>query len=699
MRVFVVTIFLSAFLLFQVQPIIARYILPWFGGTPAVWTTCMLFFQLSLLAGYAYAHGLVVRWRDQPRWQAGIHLALIAVSLLFLPITPDQALTTSSASDPTLGIVLLLLRTVGLPFLVISASGPLMQHWFATSYPGKSPYRLYAVSNLGSLLALISYPFLIEPVLGLRLQTQVWSGTYIIYGVLAVFCARQILRASPSDQIPHLNEPKPSLVSVPIGDRVLWGIFATLGSVLLLSVTNKMTQDIAVVPFLWILPLALYLLSFIICFDHDRWYRRDIWIPLAVICVGSLVYLLNQDFNDNEPHIILQIVIYVSAMFTCCMICHGEMVRLKPAPQFLTSFYLIISLGGAMGGLLVSQVSPRIFSGYWELHASLLAIAVIVTCLLGNELFRKSSLSRVKKSALVITWVPLIFSMIFFLDNHIQDETNATLVSKRGFCGVLRVYESNVGKPGHRRDLYHGRIKHGQQFVATEETRAELSAYYMANSGVAILSHFHPKHLPFSLEPMKIGVVGLGIGTLATLGKEGDTVKFYEINPDVESLARSHFYYLSDSRAETSVALRDASTSLETELATSGSQGFDILVIDAFSGDSIPLHLLTVEAFQLYLKHLNSGGALAIHITNIHLDLSDPVRTVANELNLHAIWIERDAVDPGEYYSSWILLSPTAETLDLIASTGLSTAWEKETPRPILWSDDYSNLFRVIKWD
>jgi hypothetical protein len=289
--------------------------------------------------------------------------------------------------------------------------------------------------------------------------------------------------------------------------------------------------------------------------------------------------------------------------------------------------------------------------------------------------------------------------MLFSLDNHIQDEINSSLVSKRGFYGVLRVYESNVNSSHHRRDLYHGRIKHGQQFIATEETRAEPSTYFMANSGAGTLSHFHPKHLPFSLEPMKIGVVGLGIGTLATLGKQEDTVRFYEINPDVETLARSHFYYLSDSPAEISVVLGDARSALENELATTGSQGFDILVIDAFSGDSIPLHLLTIEAFQLYLMHLNSGGALAIHVTNIHLDLRDPIRTVAKALNLHALWIEREAIDPGEYYSSWILLSPTTETLDLISSTGLSTAWEKEEPRPILWSDDYSNLFRVIKWD
>ena len=699
MRVFVVTIFLSAFLLFQVQPIIARYILPWFGGTPAVWTTCMLFFQLSLLAGYAYAHGLVVCWRNQPRWQAGVHLALIAVSLLFLPITPDQALKTNSASDPTLGIVLLLLRTVGLPFLVISASGPLMQHWFATSYPGKSPYRLYAVSNLGSLLALISYPFLIEPVFGLRLQTQVWSGTYVIYGVLALLCARQVLRPSPSRPIPNLEESNPSSDSVPIGDRILWGTFATLGSVLLLSVTNKMTQDIAVVPFLWILPLALYLLSFIISFDHDRWYRRDIWVPLAVICVGGLVYLLNQDFISNEPHIVLQIVIYVSAMFTCCMICHGEMVRLRPAPQFLTSFYLIISLGGAMGGLLVSQVSPRIFPGYWELHAGLLAIAGIVSFQLAKDLYRNHSVSRLTKSVIIAVWFPMIASMVFFLNTHIRDEINSSLVAKRGFYGVLRVYEGDVNTLEHRRSLYHGRIKHGQQFVATEKTRAEPSTYFMANSGVGVLSRFHPKHLPPSLEPMKIGVVGLGIGTLATLGKKDDSVKFYEINPDIESLARSHFYYLNESTAETSVVLGDARTSLESELSTTGSQNFDILIIDAFSGDSIPLHLLTVEAFQLYLEHLNSGGALAVHITNLHLDLSDPIRTMAKELNLNAIWVECDAIDPGEYYSSWILLSPTSETLDHIASTGLSTVWQNETPRPILWTDDYSNLFRVIRWD
>ena len=361
MLAFVIAIFLSAFLLFQVQPIIARYILPWYGGSPAVWTTCMLFFQVGLLAGYSYAHLLVSRFRNRPGWQVGIHVGLLALSIVVLPITPDESLRPTDAGvSPISGILKLLFFTVGLPYVVIAASGPLLQHWFGALAKGGSPYRLYAVSNCGSLLGLLTYPLVFEPTLGLSQQTRLWSGGYGVYLLLAGVCAWSFIRARRAPVaavVPESSEPEIPKAGSGL-DRVLWVVLAACGSLLLLATTNLMCQDVAVVPFLWVLPLSLYLLTFIIAFDHARWYFRPFWIPLAVLSIGALAMILNWDFDGPDVHIVLQIGICALAMFSACMICHGEMVRLKPDPYYLTSFYLAVSLGGAVGGLFVSLIAP-----------------------------------------------------------------------------------------------------------------------------------------------------------------------------------------------------------------------------------------------------------------------------------------------------------------------------------------------------
>ena len=380
MPAFILAIFLSAFLLFQVQPIIARYILPWYGGSPAVWTTCMLCFQVGLLGGYAYAHALVTFLRKRRTLQVGIHVVLVGLSMLMLPITPDADLKPVGDESPMLGIIWLLASTVGLPYIVVSASGPLLQHWFSEASGGKSPYRLYAVSNLGSLLGLLSYPFLFEPAFALSLQTWIWTGGYAVYGFLAVLCACLFVNLSrerdkATDPVAAVATASP--VKTTILDRVLWVALPAVGSALLLATTSQMTQDVAVVPFLWVLPLGLYLITFIISFDHARWYNRAVWIPGTMIFVGALLYLLNQDYGEVEMLLALQIGIYVMAMFCSVMVCHGEVVRLKPDPTKLTGFYLAISLGGAVGGGFVSLAAPRLFDGYWELHLGLLALAFL----------------------------------------------------------------------------------------------------------------------------------------------------------------------------------------------------------------------------------------------------------------------------------------------------------------------------------
>jgi hypothetical protein len=654
----------------------------------------MLFFQVGLLVGYTYAHLLVSRFRDQPTWQAGIHLGLLAISIALLPITPADSLRpTGGEISPMLGILRLLICSVGLPYIVVSASGPLLQHWFAESAKGISPYRLYAVSNAGSLLGLLTYPIFFEPTFGLARQTGLWSIAYVVYAMLAGVCAWRFIKvpAAVSESAAHEVAPaaRPSC-----GDGVLWVALAACGSLLLLATTSQMCQDVAVVPFLWVLPLSLYLLTFIIAFDHARWYSRLVWISLVLLSISALVIILSFDFGDNQPHMSIQIGIYALSMFAACMVCHGEMVRLKPHPRYLTSFYLAVSLGGALGGVFVSLIAPQIFSGYWELHVGLVAFMVLA----GFCLFRNWRRSHLVATG-AIAWAAAILVMAHFLRQPVSN--NCYIEAVRGFYGVLQVYESGAGTQNHSRSLYNGRIKHGGQFLR-DPFRAHPYSYYAAKSGPGLLFRYHPKRqkdLPATA--IKIGVVGLGVGTLAAYAKPGDSVRIYEINPQVEELARSQFSYLADCKGELSVVLGDARIILEQELAVGDKQQFDVFFLDAFSGDSIPIHLLTREAFALYFSHLNPDGVLVVHITNSHLDLGDPVRILARELGKEVLQIERNPRQSEwvEHYSRWVLIGDNRKLFDAIEAGGWRTAWEAEPTLKRAWTDDYSNLLEVIDWE
>jgi len=702
MPAFILAIFLSAFLLFQVQPIIARYILPWYGGSPAVWTTCMLFFQVGLLAGYAYAHCLVSRFRGKPRWQAGIHLLIIAISLALLPITPPESLKpTGAESGPVSGILLLLSVTVGLPYIVIAASGPLLQHWFATLESGKSPYRLYAISNLGSLLGLLTYPVLFAPHLRLGQQTNLWSAGYGIYALLAGLCAWKLLRCKRSIASPLQPDFRTSSAApAPWNDRIAWVAFAACGSLILLATTNQMCQDVAVVPFLWVLPLSLYLITFIIAFDHARWYYRPFWISFAALSIAAVTYLINQDYSTTELHLAIQIGIYACTVFSTCMVCHGEMVRLKPDSQYLTGFYLAVSLGGALGGAFVSLVAPRIFNGYWEFHLGLVTVVILVGAAVLRD-FKHSPTGSYAPRHLAggFIWIAGLISMGFFLMNHRIDVMSQSIRSTRSFYGVLHVYEDYVGTPNHFRVLYHGRINHGSQYLS-DEYRHSPGGYYTALSGPGVLFTNHPhRNAPDTRRPIDFGVIGLGVGTLASYAHQGDTVRFYEINPQIEDIARADFTFLSDCEGDETVVLGDARITLEQELTSGHGKQFDILFVDAFSGDSIPIHLLTREAFDVYFQHLRKDGVLAVHITNLHLDLSDTVRTLAREFGLKNIQIEHDPASEWANYSRWIMITRNQQVLDNIAKAGRVTPWQSEVFREILWTDDYCNLFSVIDWD
>ncbi|HEX2099328.1 MAG TPA: hypothetical protein VHF69_01625, partial [Candidatus Synoicihabitans sp.] len=373
MWLYAITVFTGAFLLFQVQPLIGKFILPWFGGSPGVWTACLLFFQTLLLGGYAYAHVLTSKFA--PTRQAVIHLGLLVVALAFVPIAPAEAWKPGPAEDPTGRILLLLAATIGLPYFVLSATGPLLQRWFSQTHAGVSPYRLYALSNVGSLLALLSYPFLVEPWLTRHQQAWLWSAGLILFVGVCGSCAWRLRRLARAGRVAAATVETARAERPTPAAQALWITLPAVASILLLAVTNKLCQDVAVIPFLWILPLALYLISFILCFDHPRWYRRGLFATLVTLAIGVVCYLL---FEGNGAPLEQQVIGYLVLLFTACMLCHGELYRLKPAPAYLTRYFLAIAAGGAAGGLFVGLAAPYLFSQYWELHVGLWSLAYVM---------------------------------------------------------------------------------------------------------------------------------------------------------------------------------------------------------------------------------------------------------------------------------------------------------------------------------
>jgi len=709
--VFILAIFLSAFLLFQVQPIIARYILPWYGGSPSVWSACMLFFQLGLVVGYGYAHFLVSTLRDRHPLQIGIHFALVVLAVITLPISPDPSLKpVTDTTLPILAIIKLLAQTVGIPYVILSASGPLIQHWFSRVFPARSPFRLYAVSNLGSLLALLSYPFLFEIYLTVSQQSILWSFGFVAY--TAVLCAAAYAfyksrEQAPASQVESVFQISTKPVTSPRPTHFLrWILFSACGSVLLLAITNQICQDVAVVPFLWVLPLSFYLLSFIIAFDHSRWYFRPIVIPATAISIGLVIIILNKEFDSINWPILWQITIFCSALFFSCLACHGEIVRLKPAPRFLTHFYLAISVGGALGGIFVNLVAPNVFDYYFELHIGILLLTILMTWQVLPEIFKIRPSSNpnqrfIGRLALVggggILWCASLVYIVIGLHTHTQKEGEEVITSSRSFFGVLKVKETRALTGETYRTLVHGQIHHGTQFIDPQMKRTP-TTYYTYRSGIGSIFEFIPQRYNRSqYEPLHVGVIGLGVGTVATYAIPEDRFRFYEINQQVIDLAHSHFTYLKDCPGTVDVILGDARISLEQELAQGQGNKFDILVIDAFSGDSIPMHLLTVEAFDLYLSHLKEDGVLAFHITNRHIDLGDPLRNLAGRLRWQSMRLGSHPNNGIGAPAEWVIITRNRPLIDTFTAARRIYLWERKTPKNILWTDDFSNLFRVLK--
>lgn len=694
MLLYALTIFVSAFLLFQVQPVIAKLILPWFGGSASVWITCLLFFQVALLAGYAYGHWLVRKVRS--KWQARVHVLLLTVSVLVLPIIPPDAWKPVGAEDPTLRILSLLAATLGLPYLLLAATSPLLQAWYAHVRPRAAPYRLFASSNAGSLLGLLSYPVLVEPFFSLRHQALAWSAAYICWGALLAFAAFVPPSDSPAEGTAS-GQAKAAGTSN-WSTRLLWMLLPSCASTLLLAVTNHMTENVAAVPLLWILPLSLYLLSFILCFGNERWYSRNVFLRLLAVALAGMVWLLSPQLLN--PRLTLLIPGFSLGLFVCCMVCHGELIRLKPDPSELTSFYLMVSLGGALGGVFVGVLAPRFFPGAFELPIGLVGCAVLILVVLHRDPHSIFYRARWRPAWLLL--LALVAALTLNVGFSVREETAEARVMVRNFYGTLRVVDlksppivlvqgeaqRTLQPESMQRKLMHGTIDHGRQFLGGADRRRQPTAYYGPESGVALALREAAER-----GPVRLGVIGLGAGTLAAYGKPGDQYTFYEINPLVIQLARTEFTFLSDSPAEVHIVQGDARLSLEREPP----QGDDVLAVDAFSGDAIPVHLLTREAFSLYFRHLKPGGVAAVNISNRYVNLQPVVRRVAESLGKHSIVVvnrenERQAI----LSATWVLVSDRQAFFerDFVKQAGTP-------PRAItdlrVWTDDYSDLLRVLR--
>jgi hypothetical protein len=766
MPVYAATIFTGAFLLFQVEPLLARYILPWFGRTSAVWITCMLFFQLLLVVGYAYSH--LIATRLNPRMQAIVHVAIVTACVMLMgalaliwqsPITPGANWKPLNPDFPISRIFALLIVSIGMPFFILSTTGSLLQAWFARSHQGASPYRLYALSNVGSLLALVTYPFIVEPALTLRAQAMVWSLLFVAFAAGVGRCGLNLMRSANSSAHSMGAGFATSISESPAptrSDYALWIALAAVASVMLLATTNQICQEVAVVPFLWVLPLAIYLLSFIICFDSERWYRRGIFHPV----LGLAIFLSCLILCRSGANIFSQLLIYCVLLFAACMVCHGELVKLKPEDRYLTSFYLMVAVGGAVGGIFAAVIAPRIFTGYWEFHLAiwtsalmlfivtmrdreswihesrpitailLIGGALILPQLLGDEtladaMHHLGNFNQILGSLIALG---LVGAVAFRKDLRIARDRPGLIVqgslvagllvvggvllvsiganlitssfTTRNFYGALSIYSLNKDDPErHTYKLRHGRIVHGIQYTALDK-KDVLVSYFGYDSGLGLLM----AHLPHrsAADPLnrsiRMGVIGLGIGTVVAYGQAGDYIRFYEINPAVTKIAtdpNGFFTYLRDTPAKVDIIPGDARLSMEREVANDNLQRFDVLIVDAFAGDAIPVHLLTGEALGIYLRELNPSGVLAIHISNRYLDLRPVVHELAERFKLHSGWV-RSPGGPLSQQSDWILLARDEEVLGQADVASRLQSLDSQR-RVRLWTDDYSNLFQILR--
>jgi hypothetical protein len=752
---FALAIFVSAFLLFQVQLLLGKEVLPLFGGASAVWTVCVFVFQLLFLAGYGYSHGLAMRL--PLRKQVTVHGSLLGVSAIFIailayirsvPIGSAANWQPKPGADPAWAITEFLMSAIGLPFFLLSATSPLLQHWFARAGPKRLPYRLYALSNAGSLLGLVSYPTLVEPHIPLSTQRWAWVVGYGLFLVCYFFSTRSVLRSAAPAGLRQKAIPNLRLRGRTVGWplRLQWIGLAACASVLLLATTNLVCQDIAVSPFLLVLQLSLYLLSFIVCFESDRWYRREIFYPAFALAIAFVIVI---SLPNATYSFMTQLAAYSAVLFAGCMVCHGEAARTRPHSESLTTFYLSIAIGGTLGGVAVSLLAPRIFPNYWEYPLAVLGcIAVLwsvsvrersswwyrgraslaLLLLAGTTLLAPVALAplwaeaaRMPRSIGLYAGAFLTGAaiLLYALERRAPQALPAPILvrnaarvvlalltagllipqkaalyhviaSSRNFYGVLSVIDVDDSYLA----LRYGSTVHGFQYRDAQRARLA-TGYYGPASGANIIIRNWPQH------PMRVGLVGMGVGTLAALAQSGDVFRFYEINPDVYKLStglQPSFTYLRDSPGRIEVVLGDARLTLEREADSGSFQKFDVLVLDAFSSDAIPMHLLTREAFRVYARHLRGpASVIAVHISNQTLDLRPVLAGIARDFGFSALRVE-PLLPTGPFsQSDWILLSHDPAALSGAEIGKHSEPFPADT-RPVSWTDDYCDLLSVMRW-
>jgi hypothetical protein len=676
------TVALGAFLLFLLEPLFAKMILPRFGGSAAVWSTCLVFFQSALLLGYYYAD--VLTRRLSAARQASTHIAFMVVSLALLPIAPHAILNSSSSYHPAFHILVLLSASIGLPFVLLSATSPLIQAW--KSRTGGAAYHLFAISNFASFIALLSFPFLVEPRLSSHLQAQLWSALYAVFVILCSLTA-WMSRSESVDATPVVNAEigqttQESAVTAGVEirssrrDWLLWLALSACGSVILLATTNHLTEDVAPVPLLWVLPLALYLLTFTMAFSRRSLYSRWLVARLVAVLLGSLGYAIyDPSFTESVQ---VAVPLFCLGLFVCCLFCHGELARLRPAPERLTTFYLVVAAGGALGAIFVGLIAPVLFSATYEYPLALCFTALAAAAVLWDTGWMSRAFWTVGTAALVA---------VLAYHTHAYEQ-NSILVA-RNFYGGLRVQLHNdwLKRPYHT--LYHGQIEHGAQYLDPPKN-ADPTTYYARNSGVGLALDF------FKQPSRHIGVVGLGTGTIAAYSNRGDELRYYEINPLILKIANEQFSYLQNARTNgVDVAIRMGDARLS--LASDETEQFDVLVIDAFSGDAIPVHLLTREALALYLQRLKPNGILAIHTSNTYLDLNPVVKLLADDAGIESRLIsnsddQRKLIDAAD----WMLLTRNQGFLLKLDETVLQDSIDMPTKLRV-WTDDYNNLFQILR--
>ena len=595
-------VFLGAFLLFLVEPIAAKQLLPVLGGSAAVWITCLVFFQTALLCAYLYAH-----WMSrQPRWI--LYFALLIVGFVSaLGWCVRGAGWGGGSAHPMMTVFAVLGSTIGLPFLVLGTTSPLMQVWWARLHGSAIPYRLFALSNLASLLALGLYPTMIEPRLTLHAQRIAWCCGFAVFALVTGVLAWTARATTTKEPLLETATAKEDIPAAPV-QKLLWVLLPVGAAMQLSAVTSYLTANVAAIPLLWILPLGVYLLTIIIAFEFPHLLPRSIVARFLILMLAGLGYALSK--QDVDWRLRIGIGFFLIEAFASCLFCHTETYRLRPKRAAeSTVFYLLFAAGGALGAFVIGIAFPLLFRFNFDLVITCCFTALLAFLVTWEDGWSSRLLWGVATiaMALQIFWINIV-------------NQRGTTIAVRNFYGALRV-KQKVGVPGITlRTLTNGNVEHGTQIFGTDEQRRTPTSYYAEDSGVGLAIR-----LCCDGHARNIGVIGLGAGTIAAYGRPGDRIQFYEINPAVGPIARNVFTYIRDSGAQVSIVEGDARTSLAEEPA----QGFNVLVVDAFSGDAIPLHLLTTQALELYRRHLAPGGIVAFHISNRHVDLEAPIALLA----------------------------------------------------------------------